>query len=236
MRRKSILNLFSTPPLRPLLSRQSQKGKPPADILSLFRDSTSATGSEDDDDENTLTATGDISIYIASRHGTPHLDATTRRVQPRAQRPPPPRRVSSIRADKFRTLTIRGGAAPAARSRDSEVTDSARASSTRSAFGFDAQVGHPGDESFSFIIGSIEDEDPQLSTPQSRFEAFMRSRDLTRSPKKKGASVAERNGKLQLSVLGHEVARPASKPLRGNGRLPARMPIPDWGAMDVDED
>jgi hypothetical protein len=74
----------------------------------------------------------------------------------------------------------------------------------------------------------------------------MKSRDLARSPKKKeGNTVAERNasGRLQVdalaqaatSALGREVARPNTRPLRGNTQLPPRPPIPKWDAMDVDK-
>jgi hypothetical protein len=72
----------------------------------------------------------------------------------------------------------------------------------------------------------------------------MKSRDLARSPKKKeGHTVAEseRNGRLDAlaqaatSALGREVARPNTRPLRGNARLPPRPPIPNWNAMDVDK-
>lgn len=82
-----------------------------------------------------------------------------------------------------------------------------------------------------------------MSTPQARFAAFMKSRDLTQSPKKKAnasESVADRNRRLDglaqeaASAIGREVARPASRPLRGNARLPPRLPIPNWDTMDVD--
>ncbi|KAJ7935336.1 hypothetical protein B0H13DRAFT_1854561 [Mycena leptocephala] len=198
----------------------------------------------DEDDENTLTATGDISLsypyYVPgmagalspkpqSRRGTPNLRATRAPQRPR----PPVRRIGSNSFEQCHRVE------PASSSRNDPSTDWERhAGST------------PRERVWLLLlvllrsIGSIEDEDPQLSTPQSRFEAFMKSRDLARSPKKKeGNTVTERNASGRLdalaqaatSALGREVARPNTRPLRGNARLPPRPPIPNWNAMDVDK-
>ncbi|KAJ7188946.1 hypothetical protein C8R46DRAFT_1056229 [Mycena filopes] len=240
-KRKSIINVFSTPPLRRSLFSRSQKNKPPVDVLALLRAGDAYASDDDDDDENTLSATGDISVaspyYVPgmagalspkpkSRRGaTPNLDASVRR-QPLQRPRPPVRRLSSIRGDKLRTLTLRAGASPNASATPSrDGTGSVNIDSMSFGFPSEAQWGDESvssSSSFTGTIGSIEDEDPNMSTPQSRFEAFMKSRDLTRSPQK-GPPVTRR-----------PAVRPASKPLRGNGRLPPRMPIPNWGAMEVD--
>jgi hypothetical protein len=54
----------------------------------------------------------------------------------------------------------------------------------------------------------------------------MKSRDLACSPKKQAAAVAP--SAVQ--------ARPNTRPLRGNAQLPTRLPIPNWGDMDVDDE
>ncbi|KAJ7131759.1 hypothetical protein C8R43DRAFT_1207408 [Mycena crocata] len=261
-RRKSVINVFSTPPLRrSLFTRSTRKGMPPPEPSS-FPDQARhnvATDFDDDsdDDENTLTATGDISMsypyYVPgvagalspkpkSRHGTPNL-----RGHPQRPRPPV-RRLVSVGAEtyKFKNLTIKGGpTTPSSTLTPSKVPLPCTPSVFR------APAAHPGDVSVastvsscdsSFSIGSIPDEDIALSTPQSRFAEFMKSRDLTRSPKKRAQdSVADRNRKLDVlaqaasGVVTREVVRPPSRPLRGYANLPPRLPIPDWGKMDVDE-
>ncbi|KAJ7503172.1 hypothetical protein B0H11DRAFT_620888 [Mycena galericulata] len=118
-RRKSIINMFSTPPLR----RSMLSGKA---ANSPFRHPSpqrisNATGS-DDDEENILTATGDISIshpyYVPgvsgalspqprSRRGTPHMQAGLPARGP--MRPRPPMRRLSSDTYKFRTITKKAG-------------------------------------------------------------------------------------------------------------------------------
>ncbi|KAJ7672058.1 hypothetical protein B0H17DRAFT_1141225 [Mycena rosella] len=231
--------------------------------------STSAVDSDEDEDENMLTATGDISMsypyYVPgalgalsppqSRRGTPSLRAGLANLaQP--QRPRPPVRRLTSETYKFRTLTVKGGSTTTTTSAPSRVP------SVRTP----APMVHPGDSATSpfsscnssMSIGSIEDEvrlpahyrdsppnsmaqDPALSTPQSRFAAFMKSRDLSHSPKKKAVPKAsdlnQRLGALAQdasTAIEREVARPAERPLRGYAPLPARKPIPRWGAMEVD--
>ncbi|KAJ7782091.1 hypothetical protein B0H14DRAFT_318964 [Mycena olivaceomarginata] len=188
--------------------------------------------------------------------GTPTLRAQL------LQRPRPPVRRIASDTYKFRTLTLKGGcptstSTPAgtpsraalshatAKPSSSQVVETTR---TRPPTVLSTPARQPGDASISSFcgsIGSIEDEtripfrasvvdqplisaqDPQLSTPQSRFEAFMKSRDLACSPKKQ-ASAAVAPSAVQ--------ARPNTRPLRGNARLPARLPIPNWGDMDVDDE
>ncbi|KAF7325294.1 hypothetical protein MVEN_02636800 [Mycena venus] len=268
-RRKSVINFFSTPPLRRSLFFRERKPSEDEPSESAFQSqvvgkaapcSVSATDWDDDDDENTLTATGDISLsypyYVPgvagafspkpkSRNGTPTL-----RAQPQRPRPPV-RRIVSVGTDtyKFRTLTLKGGPTPVTPSKEAfnnatKPSTQIVAETIRPPNVLNTPARHPGDESVSSIssfcgsIGSIQDEDPQLSTPQSRFEAFMKSRDLTCSPKKKESGSAVRKldalAQAATSALGREVARPNTRPLRGNARLPARLPIPDWSAMDVD--
>ncbi|KAJ7655557.1 hypothetical protein DFH06DRAFT_1200410 [Mycena polygramma] len=283
-RRKSIVNVFSTPPLR--RSALSRSRKASAHVPSPFhtRESAapypaSATDSDDSDDENTLTATGDISVsypyYVPgvagalspkpkSRRGTPNLTAA-RALQ---QRPRPPVwRFSSMATDtyKFRTLTIKGGPTPSTPN-TARSTHATEQTTPPPQNGSPVPARHPGDESVSSIssfsgsIGSIPDEvsfsclkssdssnlnlplgaqNPKLSTPQSRFEAFMKSRDLSSSPKKRQdhsleSPALDALARSAATVLG----RPNTRPLRGNARLPSRMAIPNWGAldaMDVDE-
>ncbi|KAJ6593245.1 hypothetical protein B0H19DRAFT_1246039 [Mycena capillaripes] len=260
-RRKSIINVFSTPPLRRSLFSGNRKlfTHVPSHVHNHSAPGVaSATDSDDEDDENTLTATGDISLsypyYVPgvagalspkpkSRRGTPNLRAIREPQRPR----PPVRRVASD-TYKFRTLTLRGGPTANVATPSREMSGNATKPSPQATpfevpqqpieIHVDARARNPGDESFSSFcgsIGSIEDEDPMLSTPQSRFEAFMKGRDLTRSPKKKeDNSIAERMDALAQAATS-ALARPNTRPLRGNARLPARMPIPNWAAMDVDE-
>ncbi|KAJ7125338.1 hypothetical protein C8R44DRAFT_980521 [Mycena epipterygia] len=277
-RRKSVINVFSTPPLRcSVLSRSTQRalqsGEPP--FPSPFRDQSpqksalypsSATDSndDDDDDENMLTATGDISMsypyYVPgvagalspkppSRRGTPNLKAGLARMAPPQRPRPPVRRLVSVGAGtyKFRTLTAKGGP-DSNTSRASTNPSMYTAETTRAPNATPAPSVHPGDtlvsstSSCDSSIGSIDDKDLQMSTPQSRFAAFMKSRDLTQSPKKKAAdSVAECNRRLDALAqeakeagVGREAAHLPSRPLRGYAPLPLRMPIPDWRGMDVD--
>ncbi|KAJ7655566.1 hypothetical protein DFH06DRAFT_1200443 [Mycena polygramma] len=211
-RRKSIVNVFSTPPLR--RSTLSRSRKASAHAPSHFHTQASAApypasatdsdDSDDSDDENTLTATGDISVsypyYVPgmagalspepkSRRGTPNLTAA----RAMHQRPRPPvRRFSSMATDtyKFRTLTIKGGPTPSTPN-TARSTHATEQTTSPPQNGSPVSARNPGDESVSSIssfsgsIGSIPDEDPKLSTPQSRFEAFMKSRDLSSSPKKR---------------------------------------------------
>ncbi|KAJ6491626.1 hypothetical protein C8R47DRAFT_435216 [Mycena vitilis] len=257
-RRKSIVNVFSTPPLRHSALSHSRKASAHAPSQSHTQASAapypaSATDSDDSDDENTLTATGDISVsypyYVPgvagalspkpkSRRGTPNL-TTARTLH---QRPRPPvRRFSSMATDtyKFRTLTIKGGPTPStpntalATHATEQMTPSPQNESP-------VPARHPGDESvssrlsFSGSIESIPDEDPKLSTPQSRFEAFMKSRDLSSSPKKRQDHSLESPALDALARAAKTaLGRPNTRPLRGNARLPPRMPIPNWAAMDA---
>ncbi|KAJ7800002.1 hypothetical protein B0H14DRAFT_2616599 [Mycena olivaceomarginata] len=243
-RRKSVINMFTTPPLRRVLFSSRSKipsGDAPSSSYQDYpvaKTAASATDDDDsDDDENTLTATGDISLSYPywvpgasgalspgpkpkSRNGgTPTLRAQL------LQRPRPPVRRIAPDTYKFRTLTSclvqchrQAALVPGSRDHSDAAADCAEHAGAT-----------PGDASISSFygsIGSIEDEDPQLSTPQSRFEAFMKSRDLACSPKKQAAAVAP-------SAV---PARPDTRPLRGNARLPARLPIPNWGDMDVDDE
>ncbi|KAJ6590147.1 hypothetical protein DFH09DRAFT_1359130 [Mycena vulgaris] len=262
-RRKSVINVFSTPPLRrSLLSRTGGRmtlpsGDSPAPSPFRAQNQTlypaSATDSDDDsDDENMLTATGDISMsypyYVPgalgalspmpqSRRGTPNPRAVAPLQRPR----PPARRLASVGSEtyKFRTLTMKGGPTSNTPSKASSNSTTPGVTVRRAPTVIGTPAFHPGDGSVSTIsscnssigsIGSIEDEDPQMSTPQSRFAAFMKSRDLACSPKKS----AERNQRVDAlsqevkTALGREVARPAARPLRGYAALPARMPIPNW--------
>ncbi|KAJ7787376.1 hypothetical protein B0H14DRAFT_3505635 [Mycena olivaceomarginata] len=265
-RRKSVINMFTTPPLRRVLFSRSKipSGDAPSSSYQdcpVTKTAASATDDDsdddsDDDDENTLTATGDISLSYpywvpgasgalspgpkpkSRGGGTPTLRAQL------LQRPRPPVRRIASDTYKFRTLTLKGGCStststPAGtpgraalrsnattKPRSSQVVETIR---TRPPTVLSTPARHPGDASISSFCGtirSIEDEDPQLSTPQSRFEAFMKSRDLACSPKKQAAAVAP-------SAV---PARPNTRPLRGNARLPARLPIPSWGDMDVDDE
>ncbi|KAF7350939.1 hypothetical protein MSAN_01656100 [Mycena sanguinolenta] len=268
-RRKSVINVFTTPPLR-----RSSHRKPSGEVSSAsqnqnIENTVAATNPDDSDDENFLTAMGDISLsypYFVpgaagalspkprSRHGTPKL-----RAEPQRPRPPLRRSVASD-SYKFRTLMLKAGLSSATPNKDAlnnatqpsprEAPDT-RKSTPASGFSTAARPGHSSNPalcgsigsiesedpqpSTSFCgstIGSIESEDPQLSTPQSRFEAFMRSRDLTRSPQK--VSVVAKSAEVATSAVEREAARPKTRPLRGNARLPPRLPIPNWGAMEVD--
>ncbi|KAJ6497463.1 hypothetical protein C8R45DRAFT_1093838 [Mycena sanguinolenta] len=247
-RRKSVINVFTTPPLR-----RSSHRKPPGDVSPAFQNqivenTVSATDTDDSDDENFLTAMGDISLsypYFVpgvagalspkpkSRHGTPKL-----RTEPQRPRPPLRRSVASD-SYKFRTLMLKAGLNSAAPSKDA-FNDATHPSSRQvpeantPASGLSTAAGNSFISSFSGSIGSIESEDSQLTTPESRFEAFMRSRDLTRSPQKVSAAKLDTAAEAAPSALAREVARPKTRPLRGNARLPPRLPIPNWAAMEVD--
>ncbi|KAJ7270152.1 hypothetical protein B0H12DRAFT_827424 [Mycena haematopus] len=259
-RRKSIINVFTTPPLRrSVFSRdRNPSGHAPSSFQNQLDEkpelcSVSATDSDDSDDENSLTATGDISLSYPffmpgaagalspkpkSRHGTPKF-----RAEPQRPRPPV-RRIGSVGKDayKFSTLMLKAGLSSTKPNKDAlnnATTPSSQVTpeTTSPPTGLNTPA-HPSISSvlsFSGSIGSIEDEDPQLSTPQSRFAAFMQSRDLTRSPQKVSVVGKQDTSEEITSALGREVARPKTRPLRGNARLPARLPIPDWGAMEIDE-
>ncbi|KAJ7742383.1 hypothetical protein B0H14DRAFT_3515109 [Mycena olivaceomarginata] len=242
--------MFTTPPLRRVLFSRSKipSGDAPSSSYQDYpvaKTAASATDddSDDDDDENTLTATGDISLsYPYWVPGASGVLSPAPQAQ-LLQRPRPPVRRIASDTYKFRTLTLKGGCSTSAstpagtpgraalcnataKPRSSQVVETTR---TRPPTVLSTPARHPGDASISSFcgsIGSIEDEDPQLSTPQSRFEAFMKSRDLACSPKKQAAAVAP--SAVQ--------ARANTRPLRGNARLPARLPIPNWGDMDVDDE
>ncbi|KAF7294066.1 hypothetical protein MKEN_01453000 [Mycena kentingensis (nom. inval.)] len=93
-------------------------------------------------------------------------------------------------------------------------------------------------------IGTIPDEpdygtaERQQSTRQSRFLAFMNSRDLTHSPTKKAQLEREKaEQRERLEAFSREVSgslgrmsAPATpeRPLRGGAPLPRRNPIPSW--------
>ncbi|KAJ7198463.1 hypothetical protein GGX14DRAFT_401840 [Mycena pura] len=275
-RRKSVINVFQTPPLRRPLqsssrrelapsSRPSETVPPspqravapqrhPRPVPAAF-----ATSGHDDCDAHTLSAMGDISMtapyYVPGGAGTlsppPSQRARTPNLQLRVraiahpQRPRPPaaaRRVVSegVKAYKFRTITVKGGLKPMPVASPDTILDE---ETIRPPVSNNTPAVRPAsaplspERSCDLSNGSIDDE-PELSTPQSRFEVFMRSRDLTQSPKKRNDSVAERNRRLnELSTeasgaMGREIIRP-TRPLRGNARLPPRLPIPDWGAMAI---
>ncbi|KAJ7647846.1 hypothetical protein FB45DRAFT_1020058 [Roridomyces roridus] len=82
-------------------------------------------------------------------------------------------------------------------------------------------------------IVTIPDEE-DVSTPHSRFMTFMTSRDLTHSPKKNEAPPRHPLDELAQDKEDALERETASRPLRGNARLPPRLPIPNWDSMNVD--
>ncbi|KAJ7099374.1 hypothetical protein B0H15DRAFT_797039 [Mycena belliarum] len=207
-----------------------------------------AADSDNEDDENMLTATGDISLsypcYVPgavgalspkphSRRGTTNSRAG---LAPVGRPRPPARRLTSSSAAtyKFRTLTLKGGSGT---STPCKLSSDSSTPATRTP----AVADTPNSSASPFSsIRTIPDEGSQTSTPQSRFAAFMASRNLAESPKKKAVgSVAERNQRVEALAQAAKAViaprAPASRPLRGYAALPARLPIPNWGAMDVDD-
>ncbi|KAK7033828.1 hypothetical protein R3P38DRAFT_3499039 [Favolaschia claudopus] len=248
-RRKSVINLFTTPPLRRSVLARNHI---PLEDNSLPTHLTDFDD-DDDDDENTLTATGDISLsypYLLpgvagalspkprSRHGTPsrkaqHSLLVRAEALPPVRPRPPARRISEA-SFKLRTIIMRGGpiGSPVASvpSRDADATRPMAAYATppptvRVTPAPARRVENP---SVLSSIGTIPDEVVSTETPQSRFEAFMKSRDLTRSPSK--AVLSTPNAPLVPEVP----RRRDTRPLRGYARLPPRLPIPDWSGMDMD--
>ncbi|KAJ7750068.1 hypothetical protein DFH07DRAFT_828128 [Mycena maculata] len=261
-RRKSVINLFSTPPLRRSLLSGSPRGplaNSPSRNQSTQQSGPYATDSDDsDEDDNTLTATGDISMshpyYVPGVAGALSPQPRSRRATPTLKanllwgplhRPRPPvRRLTSAGAATYKSLTVRPGP-PSNMATPSRLPTNPSPNLVETPFtvGTPPYSGNTSVSSCNSSIGSIPDEDIKMSTKQSRFIAFMQSRDLTKSPQKKAnatESVDNRNRRLDglareaANAIGREVARPASRPLRGNARLPPRPPIPDWGAMDAD--
>ncbi|CAK5281907.1 unnamed protein product [Mycena citricolor] len=227
-RRKSVINLFTTPPLR-----RSDRSTRPTDDYDL----------DDDEDEDVFIGTGDLSLshpYFVP--GGPGALTPKRPLPPstvpgktklRVVRPMPPARRASTHCEtyKFRTLTLKGG----------PMTPRTTTTTT-------TQTGS---------IGTIPDEvlpcttrEQRLAAAQARLNVFMGSRDLTRSPQKASSSgsssevdcrrnLLEDLNREAQGVVGQAKVVPvqpkhATRPLRGNARLPARPRIPDFDGMDVD--
>nr|GAT49072.1 predicted protein [Mycena chlorophos] len=167
-----------------------------------------------------------VSGWHASRPDTPCSVASEETVRPtNTQRPETPASISS-------DITVRPTASVAMRTAN-RLKFATR--STMASFG-----------SLS-SIGTIPDEEEQpRSTRQSRFAAFMKSRDLTHSPDSKAKMQAKAYGsqreKLEAlareasDTIAHQIfgaAGAVSRPLRGNAPLPARPPIPRWGSSTM---
>ncbi|KAJ7072881.1 hypothetical protein C8F01DRAFT_1076723 [Mycena amicta] len=258
---------------------ERQSTRPPTPIPGHATDADSDDEYYEEDDSNTLSAMGDISMsvpfYVPGANGAdilsspvsslrghpaPAPPSTTNELS-RPHRPLPPARRMTLgyqsssfmtgwhesRPDTPSSMTSEETVRPTARSEtpasiSSEVTirptSTSVAMRTASRYKFATQSSMASFGTFS-SIGTIPDEsDYEGSNRQSRFEAFMQSRDLTHSPSKKNADITHTGSQRQRleafareasSAVGHQIA---GRPLRGNAPLPVRPPLPHWGTSD----